>query len=69
MITGDHSGTAVAIGRQIDLRNSDMGLTGHNLDTMDDAALRAAVLDTDKTSYLKCTGQIAVDPYHVSKLM
>ena len=47
MITGDHKGTAVAIGRQIGLQNSSNVLTGSDLDGLDDAALAAAVLDTD----------------------
>jgi len=47
MITGDHKGTAAAIGRQIGLQNFDIVLTGIDLDGMDDAALAAAVLDTD----------------------
>ena len=47
MITGDHKGTAMAIGRQIGLQNPDHALTGADLDRMDDAALAAAVLDTD----------------------
>ena len=47
MITGDHKGTAVAIGRQIGLVNPDEVLTGVDLDSMGDAALAAAVLDTD----------------------
>ena len=47
MITGDHRGTAVAIGRQIGLQNPDAVLTGSDLDSMNDAALAGAVLDTD----------------------
>lgn len=47
MITGDHAGTAKAIGRQIGLQNPDKVLTGVELDLMDDARLAAAVLDTD----------------------
>lgn len=47
MITGDHRGTAVAIGRQIGLQNPDVVLTGTDLDAMDDVALAAAVLNTD----------------------
>ena len=46
MITGDHAVTATAIGTQIGLRNSKV-LTGAELNGMDDAALAAAVLDTD----------------------
>jgi magnesium-transporting ATPase (P-type) len=47
MITGDHRGTAAAIGRQIGLQNPDRLLTGYDLDGMDDAALADAVLETD----------------------
>ncbi|MAL77884.1 MAG: carbonate dehydratase [Sneathiella sp.] len=47
MITGDHKGTASAIGRQIGLMNPDRVLTGADLDVMDDASLAAAVLETD----------------------
>lgn len=47
MITGDHAGTAAAIGRQIGLRNPEKVLTGTDLDRMDDAALAAAVIETD----------------------
>jgi magnesium-transporting ATPase (P-type) len=47
MITGDHAGTAAAIGRQIGLRNPDKVLTGTDMDRMDDAALAASVMETD----------------------
>ncbi|MBF0251921.1 MAG: cation-transporting P-type ATPase [Alphaproteobacteria bacterium] len=47
MITGDHAGTAAAIGRQIGLGNPDRVLTGVELEAMDDAALAAAVVETD----------------------
>ena len=47
MITGDHRGTAAAIGRQIGLQNPDKVLTGVDLDGMDDSALRTVVMDTD----------------------
>lgn len=47
MITGDHAGTASAIGRQIGLAHPDKVLTGADLDRMDDAELAAAVLDAD----------------------
>jgi magnesium-transporting ATPase (P-type) len=47
MITGDHKGTAVAIGRQIGLQNPDSVLTGADLDAMDETALAAAVVETD----------------------
>lgn len=45
MITGDHTKTAAAIGKQIGLQNPDRVLTGFDLDNMDDAALRQAVLN------------------------
>lgn len=47
MITGDHSGTAAAIARQIGLEHPDNILTGADIDTMDDEALNDAVMDTD----------------------
>lgn len=47
MITGDHAGTAAAIGRQIGLRQTDHPLTGAEIDQMDDAALEAAIRTTD----------------------
>lgn len=47
MITGDHAGTACAIGRQIGLTNPDKALTGADLERMDDDALKAAVMETD----------------------
>jgi magnesium-transporting ATPase (P-type) len=47
MITGDHAGTAAAIARQIGLQNTQDVLTGADLDEMDDAALAAAVPETD----------------------
>lgn len=47
MITGDHRGTAAAIGRQIGLHNSNTVLTGSDLDAMDDTRLADVVLDTD----------------------
>jgi magnesium-transporting ATPase (P-type) len=47
MITGDHTSTAAAIGRQIGLRNADKVLTGSDLGCMDDDSLRQAVLDCD----------------------
>ncbi len=47
MITGDHAKTAAAIGKQIGLQNPEQVLTGSDLDDMDDAALRQAVLDCD----------------------
>lgn len=47
MITGDHAGTASAIGRQIGLKHADKVLTGAELELMDDAALAGAVRDID----------------------
>lgn len=47
MITGDHAGTACAIGREIGLLRPDKVLTGLQLDQMDDGALSAAIIDTD----------------------
>ncbi|WP_461520859.1 cation-transporting P-type ATPase [Porticoccus sp.] len=47
MITGDHAGTAIAIGHQIGLSNPHNVLTGSDLDGMDDTRLGAAVLETD----------------------
>ncbi|MGM0560447.1 MAG: cation-transporting P-type ATPase [Pseudomonadota bacterium] len=47
MITGDHAGTARAIGSQIGLKNVEQVLTGAELEDMDDAQLTAAVVSTD----------------------
>lgn len=47
MITGDHAKTAAAIGKQIGLQNSDKVITGADLDGMNDAELRQAVLNCD----------------------
>jgi calcium-translocating P-type ATPase len=47
MITGDHAGTAAAIGRAIGLENPDTVLTGADIDKLDDAQLAKAVLTTD----------------------
>lgn len=47
MITGDHAGTAAAIGRQIGLRQTDRPLTGAEIDQMDDASLEGAIRRTD----------------------
>ncbi|HBA32735.1 MAG TPA: carbonate dehydratase, partial [Gammaproteobacteria bacterium] len=47
MITGDHRGTAAAIGEQIGLQNPHKVLTGADLDGLDDAGLSACILDTD----------------------
>lgn len=47
MITGDHAKTAAAIAKQIGLQNSDVVLTGTDLDSMDNGSLRQAVLECD----------------------
>ena len=47
MITGDHAGTAAAIGRQIGLHQIEHPLTGAEIDQMDDASLEAAIRRTD----------------------
>ncbi|MES9945948.1 MAG: cation-transporting P-type ATPase [Candidatus Thiodiazotropha sp.] len=47
MITGDHSITALAIARQLNLVNTDQVLTGQALDAMDDDTLRGCVADID----------------------
>lgn len=47
MITGDHIGTASAIGRDIGLGHAGAAMTGAQIDDMDDAALAAAVLEVD----------------------
>ena len=43
MITGDHAGTAVAIGKQLGLWHRDNVLTGAELDKLDDAALESRI--------------------------
>ncbi|WP_210257364.1 HAD-IC family P-type ATPase [Chelativorans sp. ZYF759] len=47
MITGDHAGTAAAIGRQIGLKRTGKVLTGADIEAMDEASLAKIVLDTD----------------------
>lgn len=47
MITGDHAKTAAAIGKQIGLQNPGKVLTGADLDGMNDASLKEAVLECD----------------------
>ena len=47
MITGDHAGTAAAIGAQIGLANTHRVLTGADLDKLDDAQLALEVADVD----------------------
>ncbi|MBM2576332.1 HAD-IC family P-type ATPase [Jannaschia sp. Os4] len=47
MITGDHAGTAAAIGRQVGLARPDAVVTGAEIDAMDDAAMARAVRGAD----------------------
>jgi magnesium-transporting ATPase (P-type) len=47
MITGDHAQTAIAIGKQIGLKNNDTVLTGSDLDRMGNHLLKKAVLECD----------------------
>jgi magnesium-transporting ATPase (P-type) len=47
MITGDHPGTARAIAAQLGLAGTRRVLTGADLDSLDDAALRGAIGETD----------------------
>jgi len=47
MITGDHAATACAIGAQLGIGDGVTVLTGAQLEAMDDAQLRHAVLSTD----------------------
>ncbi|MEA2094976.1 MAG: HAD-IC family P-type ATPase, partial [Pseudomonadota bacterium] len=47
MITGDHAVTAVAIGAQMNIGDGEKVLTGRELETMDEDALRAAVDEVD----------------------
>ncbi|MBL28013.1 MAG: carbonate dehydratase [Rhodospirillaceae bacterium] len=47
MITGDHAGTARAIGREIGLKNADRVMTGVDLEAMTDAQLASVVVETD----------------------
>lgn len=47
MITGDHAGTAAAIGQQIGLMNPETVLTGADLDMLDDAQLRTRIDQTN----------------------
>lgn len=46
MITGDHAGTAAAIGRQLGLWHSDTVLTGADLDKLEDSELESAISRT-----------------------
>ena len=47
MITGDHIATARAIGAQLGLADEVRALTGADIETLDEAALRRAVNDTE----------------------
>lgn len=47
MITGDHAGTAIAIGKEIGLKNPERVLTGSALDQMNETELAQTVLETD----------------------
>jgi magnesium-transporting ATPase (P-type) len=47
MITGDHAVTARAIARQLGLENCETAMTGHDLNALDDTALRRIAFDTD----------------------
>ncbi len=47
MITGDHAGTAAAVGRQVGLMQTETVLTGAEIESMDDDALREAAQRTD----------------------
>jgi magnesium-transporting ATPase (P-type) len=47
MITGDHAGTATAIGKDIGLQKTEKVLTGIEIDALDDEALKNAVMETD----------------------
>lgn len=47
MITGDHAGTAAAIGGRLGIGDGHRALTGNDIDQLDEAALAQAVRDTD----------------------
>lgn len=47
MITGDHIGTALAIARQLGLKNTQKALSGTDLDALDDNAFATEAFDTD----------------------
>ncbi|MCU7931831.1 MAG: cation-transporting P-type ATPase [Candidatus Thiodiazotropha sp. (ex Codakia rugifera)] len=47
MITGDHSATALAIARQLNLTNTEDVITGQVLESLDDEKLRQCVRDID----------------------
>lgn len=47
MITGDHAGTAAAIGQQIGLKQTQKPLSGHDIDALDNEGLALAIADSD----------------------
>ncbi|GAB3015219.1 cation-transporting P-type ATPase [Bowmanella dokdonensis] len=47
MITGDHAGTALAVGRQVGLHNAGQVMTGAELEKLDDVALAMRVNEVD----------------------
>lgn len=47
MITGDHAGTAAAIGREIGLAHTGKVLTGADIDKLGESALARAAIETD----------------------
>jgi magnesium-transporting ATPase (P-type) len=47
MITGDHAGTAAAIGGEIGLAHASTVMTGEEIEKLDDSALASEVLETD----------------------
>jgi Ca2+-transporting ATPase len=47
MITGDYSGTALSIAKEVGLRNPEQYITGQELDSMTDEDLRMRVRDTN----------------------
>ncbi len=47
MITGDHVGTASAIGRQIGLKHADIVITGADIEKLSEAELATAVIDAN----------------------
>ena len=44
MITGDHKDTAVAIAKEIGLKNTERAITGKDIETMTDQELSEVVL-------------------------
>jgi len=47
MITGDHVGTALAIAKELGIGDGQHALVGHELETLSDQALEAAMAETD----------------------